>query len=111
MRTSRPSLSWTSAAMRRACSSGVKQAKCSRLLGRIEAPRADGFADRRRYFVADVLAEREACAEIARGHRRRIDLEEEHAFRVLEVLQHCLKGLAREAGPRRDREPREAQHL
>jgi hypothetical protein len=80
--------------------------------GVVEGKPLDEVCDRVGNEPADRLAALEPLTHLARGGRDGRDLEELDALRPLEPRQHSLEALAREAGPRRDAEPREAEdHL
>src|SRR3954463_7533088 len=106
MTTSRPSLSWAMAAIRRACSSGLK--RLSVYPGRVVVKplAADDLRNRGRDVGLD-----EPLAQLAGGDRGRLDVEEQDALGVVELRQHRLELLAREPGPRRDGEQRQLQHV
>src|SRR2546423_13048238 len=84
MTTSCASFSCARPAMRRACSSDVsvasnpsRTAKCSRLLRlSIEPERLDQLRHGRRNEAVDRLAPRDAPADVARGDRQGLPLEE-----------------------------------
>src|SRR6266567_3118008 len=111
MTASRASLSWTSAAIRRACSSGLKRFRvypCSCL---VKPFGPDDVRGRGRQLRADVLARHEPGAEIAGGDRRRLDLEEENALGPAEAPEHLLEPLAREARTSCDRDARQLEDV
>ena len=89
--------------MRRACSSDVsvasnpfRTAKCSHHLQlSIEPERLDQLRHGRRHEALDRLAARHALADVARGDRHRLDLEELHALRCRQPIEHGLQTLAR----------------
>src|SRR5947199_9212925 len=101
MRTSSASVSWARAAMRRACSSE------SKLRLSVEMVLADEGRDVRRD---------EAVGRLAGPNRRRrravrLDFEEMDTLRALQLREHGIEALAREAGPRPDGELGQLEHL
>src|SRR5476649_2884204 len=92
--TLRASLSCARAAMRRACSMGVKRASVYR--ARVIQPvRPDDAGDLGRDVGGHVGAGREPGAKLARGDGNRGDLEEQHALGLLELGQHLVEPVAR----------------
>src|SRR5262245_18667412 len=100
MTTSRASLSWAMPAMRRACSSGVR----ARMLATVQAELRDQLGDARRHQIVDRLTAREALPHLARRDGERLDLEEEHTFRVFELGQDAAEPVLWISRPRCDRE-------
>src|SRR5579862_1514882 len=108
--TLRASLSCARAAIRRACSMGVKRLSVYR--ARVIQPVGpDDAGNLGRNIYTDVGAGCEPGAQLARGDRRRLDLEEEHALGAFELREHLVEALLREARPRRDRQPGSLEHL
>src|SRR5215472_12518302 len=102
MTTLRASLSWTSAAMRRACSSGLKR------LG-VYPPSAGVeplVPDDRERLLRDVAVHLgpglEQRAEITRCDGHRVELEELDAVRVVESAENRFELSARESRSRGD---------
>src|SRR5436305_207042 len=85
MTTSRASFSWASAAIRRACSMGLKRPELYRDSSPIQRFRADQLGDRGRQVARRAVACREAAAELARGNGRGLDLEERDTTGRLEL--------------------------
>src|SRR5437660_550562 len=100
MTTSRASLSWAMPAMRRACSSGVRAG----MLATVEAELCDQHGNRRRDEVVDRLAASNALADVARRDVERLDLEEQHALGLRQLVEHRVETLARVPRTRRYRE-------
>src|ERR671936_2569471 len=106
MTTSRANLSWAMPAMRRACSSGVRAG----MLAAVQRKLRDQLRNGGRHQAVDRLSTRDAFPHLARGNRPGADLEEQHAFRPLELLEHGVEPFARIAGSGRNREARELEH-
>ncbi len=108
MTTSSASFSWARAAMRRACSSGVRAGSVSwRGIGRsvaanggrqsaaVEAALLDQRRDRGRDEPVERLARGGEAADVARGGRVRLDVEEEDALRLRAASRAPRRAAAR----------------
>src|SRR2546427_11184353 len=120
MTTSSASFSRARAAMRRACSRDVSvesdpwrvgPAQCSPGSRTVKTPFLEEACDRGRDEAVERLAGGRPGADVARGLRLRLDLEEEDALRVAQPRQHGVQPLAGEAGPGSPGEPRALQPL
>src|SRR5512138_1444481 len=96
MTTSCASLFWASPAMRRACSSDVSVASGlsgsggSVAAGLVEAERLDQLGDGGGNEIADRLATRRTVADLARGDRHRLDLEQLDPVGLVEPRQNGI---------------------
>src|SRR6478672_2836287 len=111
MTTSRPSLSVAMAAIRRACSKRLDWLRGFPGARLVKAGAADELRNRGRNLGTHVLTVLEAAAQVTRGDRRRLDLEERDALGMGKLREHRVEALLWKTGPRRDGEPDTAEHL
>src|SRR6476646_517912 len=117
--TSSASFSRARAAMRRACSRGVRVCsrpwiaflQCSPGSRTVKPALRDEPRDGVRYEPVERLAGGDAPPNVSRSGRIRLDLEEEDTLGPLELLDHRLELAPREAGPGGDRDPRPVEDL
>src|SRR2546421_671613 len=118
--TSSASFSRARAAMRRACSREVRVCSCPWIAFFLQCSPGSrtvkpALRDEPRDGVRDQPVERltrsDAGADVRRGGRIRLDLEEADALPPLDRLEDLFELAARKAGPGRDREPRAVEHL
>src|SRR5919198_1607138 len=111
--TSCASLSWAITAIRRACSSGVRESSspfgCGRSVAAVEAALSDQLGDPRRNQTVDRLTARDALTDVARRDGPRLDLEEQHAFGMGEPVERRVEAIARVSRTRCDAQTRELE--
>src|SRR5215813_3209715 len=110
MTTSRASLSWTSAAMRRACSIGLKRLGVYPPSAGVEPLVPDDRERLLRDVAVHLGAGLEQRAEVARRDGHRIELEERDPFRMVESTENRVELCARESRSRGDTEADETKH-
>ena len=113
MTTSRASLSWASAAIRRACSSGRQAVRSvARLDVRVEPVAPDDLRHRGRHARRSTSSPRSSRARSSR-EATGVGSISKNATRSgrRELRQHRVEPLAREPGPGRDGEPDAPEHL
>src|SRR6266540_1109988 len=112
--TSCASFSWARPAMRRACSSDVSVASdpfrgarsvAGSLVVEVEPERMNQLCDRRRDESVDRLSRGNPVANLARGDRQRLDLEQLDAVGPGELRQHRVEAIVGIARTRRDSKP------